>query len=110
VSRSGDAGTPTAPVWHVIGADGTPGGEPTPEDRQLLEQAQVLLSAHPEFQQLAGSTLSRVEVNRSLQPTESGYLYLRYEVTGSTPQEFWPHWGRTDRVAWASGQISVKPA
>jgi hypothetical protein len=110
VSRSGDAGTPITPTWQVIAADGTPGGEPTPEDRRLLEQAQALLAAHPDFQQLAGATLSRVQVNQGLPPTESGYLYLRYEVAEGIPQEFWPHWGKTDRVAWKSGQISVKPA
>jgi hypothetical protein len=101
---------PTAPTWQIIGADGTPGGDPTPEDRQLLERAQALLRADADFQKLTGATLTRVEVNRGMHPTDSGYLYLRYEVTGGTPQEFWPRWGKADRVAWKSGQISVKPA
>jgi hypothetical protein len=101
---------PTVPTWQIIGADGTPGGDPTPEDRQLLERAQALLQADADFQKLSGATLSRVEVNRGMHPTDSGHLYLRYDVTGGTPQEFWPHWGKADRVAWKSGQISVKPA
>lgn len=81
-------------------------------DRQkaLLMAAQKLIQADAHFQQLKAPTLSRAEVNESMEETAQGYLYLRYDVPGATPQEFWAHWGHSDKVAWKSGNVSVKAA
>ena len=102
--------TPTAPApeWTVIGADGTPGGTATPEDQQLAERGAALLAQDAHFQALVSPVLCRVEVNAGMASTDAGHLCLRYDVTGGKPQEFWPHWGKADKVNWKSGQISVR--
>lgn len=96
------------PAWTVIAADGTSGGTPTPDDHLLLSRAQSLLAANDDFRALHQPTLGRIELNLGMSAEQSGHLYLRYEVTGATPQEFWPHWGHQDHVNFRSGQISVK--
>ena len=101
--------TTTVPAveWMVIGVDGTPGGTATPEDHQLAERGAALLAQDPHYQALVSPVLCRVEVNTGVASTDAGHLCLRYDVTGGTPQEFWPHWGKADKVNWKSGQISV---
>jgi len=74
----------------------------------LLTAVQQLLQADTHFQQLEAPTLSRAEVNEGVEETAQGYLYLRYDVQGATPQEFWAHWGHADKIAWKSGNVSVK--
>ncbi|GAA5532143.1 hypothetical protein [Deinococcus aluminii] len=93
----------------VIGPDGR-AGILTPQQQALLQAAQAQLQADPQFQQLRQPTLSRVEVNGGLAPTDPGYLYLRYDVPGAVPQEFWAHYGNQNHVAWKSGQVTVKQA
>ena len=88
----------------VVGADRLP----TAQDRALVVAAQALLLQDEHFKMLKTPTLSRCEVNAGLEETTSGYLYLRYDVLGAVPQEFWAHWGKKDRVSWKSGQITVK--
>lgn len=90
----------------VVGADRLP----TAQDRALVVAAQALLLQDEHFEMLKIPTLSRCEVNAGLEDTAAGYLYLRYDVLGAVPQEFWAHWGKRDRVAWKSGQITVKTA
>lgn len=92
---------------NVIRPDGST-GTVTPRQQALLEAAQAQIQADPHFQQLHTPALSRAEVNEGLQDTEPGYLYLRYDVPGSVPQEFWAHYGARDHVAWKSGQVTVK--
>lgn len=99
--------TTAIPEWIVIGADGTTGGTATAEDRQLAERGGVLLAQDPQFVALPHPVLRRVEVNTGVDASKSGRLCLRYDVEGETPQEFWPHWGKADKISWASGQISV---
>ena len=89
----------------VVGVDRLPTGH----DRALMVAAQALLLQEGQFQALNHPTLSRCELNAGLQETQPGHLYLRYDVAGAVPQEFWAHWGRSDKVGWKSGQISVKP-
>lgn len=91
----------------VVRPDGSV-GTPTPRQQELLEVAERLVAADPHFQQLQHPTLNRAEVNEGLAETDQGYLYLRYEVPGAVPQEFWAHYGAQDRVAWKSGQVTVK--
>lgn len=93
----------------VIKADGS---TVTASDKQkaLLDAAQKLIQADAHFQQLNAPTVSRAEVNEGVEETAQGYLYLRYDVQGAIPQEFWAHWGHADKVAWKSGNISVKEA
>ena len=91
----------------VITQNGT-AATPSAQDQALLSQAQTLLQAEPHFQALKAPVLSRAEVNAGLQPTEPGYLYLRYDVPGAVPQELWAQWGTHDHVAWKSGHITVK--
>ncbi|GMA16738.1 hypothetical protein E5F05_16890 [Deinococcus metallilatus] len=93
----------------MIGPDGR-AGTLTPQQQALLQAAQAQLQADPQFQQLQRPTLSRVEVNGGLVPTDPGYLYLRYDVPGAVPQEFWAHYGSQNHVAWKSGQVTVKQA
>ena len=92
---------------NVIREDGSSG---TATDRQqvLLDAAQKVLQADGHFQALKGPVLSRAEVNEGLADTQQGYLYLRYDVPGAVPQEFWVHVGKADRVAWKSGNVTVK--
>ena len=92
------------PAITVVGVDRTP----TEQDALLLVRTQALLLADPQFAALDTPTLSRAEVNAGLPETAPGYLYLRYEVVGAVPQEVWTHWGTHDRVAWKSGQVTVK--
>lgn len=87
----------------VLGADRAA----SEQDQQLLGKAQALLRSDPHFQALKTPTLSRAELNAGQPDTEAGYLYLRFEVAGAVPQEFWAHWGAHDRVAWKSGQVCV---
>ncbi|ULH18001.1 hypothetical protein MF271_23865 (plasmid) [Deinococcus sp. KNUC1210] len=97
---------PTSPLSSsitVLGAD-RPASE---HDHALLTAAQALLSQDDHFKTLTTPTLSRCEVNAGLDDTKAGYLYLRYDVPGAVPQEFWAHWGHSSRVAFKSGQISV---
>jgi len=91
----------------VIKPDGN-NGEPSEKDQQLLIQLQALLKADPHFQALENPILSRAEVNAIQQDTETGYLYLRYDVPGAVPQEFWGHWGSRNHVTFKSGQVTVK--
>ncbi|BDP40996.1 hypothetical protein DAETH_09650 [Deinococcus aetherius] len=93
----------------VVRPDGSV-GTPTPCQQSLLDAAGRLLGADPHFQQLQHPTLVCAEVNEGLGETEPSYLYLRYEVPGAVPQEFWAHYGTRDRVAWKNGQVTVKPA
>jgi len=88
----------------VVGADRLP----SPQDRALVVAAQAFLLQSDQFKALKNPVLSRCEVNAGLEDTVSGYLYLRYDIPGAVPQEFWAHWGGKDRVAWKSGQITVK--
>ena len=91
----------------AINSDGT-AGQPSEQDVKLLGQAQALLGSDEHFQALKGTSLLRAEVNAGQQDTEAGYLYLCYDVPGSRPQEFWAHWGTKNKVAFKSGQITVK--
>ena len=88
----------------VLGAERTA----SEQDQQLLTRAQALLRSDPHFQALKTPALSRAEVNAGQADTEAGYLYLRFEVAGAVPQEFWAHWGKEDKVSWSSGQVTVK--
>jgi len=38
---------------------------------------------------------------------DDGVMGLRYSVQGAVPQEFWGHYGKSDRVAWKSGKVTV---
>ncbi|WP_344983903.1 hypothetical protein [Deinococcus rubellus] len=78
------------------------------KQKALLDAAQKLIQADAHFQQLKAPTMSRAEVNEGVEETAQGYLYLRYDVQGATPQEFWAHWGKADKVAWKSGNVMVK--
>lgn len=91
----------------VIKPDGS-NAEPGKKDQQLLAQMQALLAKDPHFQALDKPTISRAEVNAGQQDTEAGYLYVRYDIPGKVPQEFWGHWGTHDHVAWKSGQVTAK--
>ena len=93
----------------VIKPDGST-GTLSERDQLLLTQVQALLSKDPHFMALKTPTLSRAEVNAGQQDIEAGYLYLRYDVPGAVPQEFWGHWGMHNRVAFKSGQVTVKAA
>ena len=99
-------GPAPAPEWIVIGADGTLGGAATPEDHQLAERGAALLAQDPHYQALVSPVLCRIEVNAGVASTDAGHLCLRYDVTGGTPQEFWPHWGKTDKVSRATMLVS----
>lgn len=90
----------------VIHQDGS-AGTPTLRQQALLDAAQAQLAADPHFAALDHPHLTRAEVNEGLTETETGYLYLRYDVAGGTPQEFWAHFGAHARVAWKSGQVTV---
>jgi len=91
----------------VIKPDGSSAG-PSEKDQQLLTQVQARLAKDPHFQALKEPTLSRVEINAGQSDIEAGYLYLRYDVPGAVPQEFWGHWGSRDHVSFKSGQVTVK--
>ena len=91
---------------RVINKDGSDGTAST-SDQELLKAMQTLLAADEHFKALKQAALSRAEVNAGQQDSEAGYLYLRYDVPGQVPQEFWGHWGMHDRVAWKSGQVTV---
>ena len=93
-------------VLTVIKPDGGT-GTPGERDKQPLTRTQALLSKDEHFQALKGPVLSRAEVNAIQQETEPGYLYLRFEVPGAVLQEFWGHWGKHDKVAFKSGQVTV---
>ena len=71
----------------VLGAD----RPPSAHDQALLLAAQKLILAAPEMQALKGATLGRAELNAGMTDTTAGYLYLRYDVPGAVPQEFWAH-------------------
>lgn len=88
----------------VVGADRLPSAQ----DRALVVAAQALLLQDAHFQTLRNPTLNRCEINAGLDDAGQGYLYLRFLVTDATPQEFWAHWGKKDRVTWMSGQVTVK--
>ena len=95
---------PSTPALTVVGADRAP----SPSDAQLLTRAQAVIEADPHFKTLTGAQFQKGEVNAGVADTESGYLYLRYDVPGAVPQEFWAHWGKKDHIGWSSGQVSVK--
>ncbi|WP_309570980.1 hypothetical protein [Deinococcus sp.] len=80
---------------------------PTARQQRLYAAAAALIEAAPEFAALPAPTPSRAEVNVGLHETQRGYLYLRYDVPGGTPQEFWAHVGRAARLNWKTGQASV---
>jgi len=97
--------TPPLPVaLTVVGADRLL----NERDWVLTVAAQALLMQDALFQLLQTPTLSRCEINAGLDKTGQGYLYLRYDVAGAEPQEFWAHWGTHGKVAWQSGQITVR--
>jgi len=91
----------------VITTDGSTAA-PSAQDQTLMQKAQRLIEADPHFQGLKSPVLSRAEVNAGVTATAPGYLYLRYDVPGAVPQELWAHWGKTDHVAWKSGQVTVQ--
>ena len=93
----------------VINPDGS-AGTATDQHQELLKQAQAVIEADSNFKALTGPTLSRAEVNAGVPATDHGYLYIRYDVPGATPQEFWAHQGSHDKLSWKSGQVSVKAA
>ena len=98
---------PSKPVpagLAVVGADRTPSAK----DALLFTRAQTVVEADPHFKALTGASLQKGELNAGVAETENGYLYLRYDVPGAVPQEFWAHWGKKDHVGWSSGQVSVK--
>ncbi len=95
---------PVPPALTVVGADRTP----TPRDVLLFTRSQSVIKADPHFKALTGATIQKGELNAGVAETENGYLYLRYDVPGAVPQEFWAHWGKKDHVGWSSGQVSVK--
>lgn len=98
--------SPAVPV--VIGADGGDRAQPpTPRQQQLIQAACGQIEADPQFRTLNGAVLSHTEVNAGLSETQKGYLYLRYDVPGATPQEFWAHVGPSAKLSWHSGQVSV---
>ena len=102
---SGPSTSTTVPAGlTVVGADRAP----TPQDAQLFTRAQTVIEADPHFKVLNGAVFQKGEVNAGVAETENGYLYLRYDVPGAVPQEFWAHWGKKDHVGWSSGQVSVK--
>ena len=71
----------------VLGADRAP----SVNDQALMQAAQTMIQAAPEMQALKGATLGRAELNAGMTDTTAGYLYLRYDVPGAVPQEFWAH-------------------
>lgn len=79
----------------------------TPRQQQLVSAARQQIEADPHFQQLKPPAFLRAEVTPGLDETAHGYLYLRYDVPGSTPQEFWAHVSATASLKWKSGQVSV---
>lgn len=98
-------------ILTVIQADG---GNAAPDARQgqLLQAARQVIEASPEFTALTPANqtapkLSQAEVNAGLSETQKGYLYLRYDMPGATPQEFWAHVGPATKLSWKSGQVSV---
>lgn len=91
----------------VLQQDGST-GLPSADNHALLTAGQALLQRDLNFTALKTPTLSRAEVNAGTPSTTPGYLYLRYDVPGTVPQELWLHWADTDHVNWHSGQISVK--
>lgn len=98
---------PTTPLptgLSVVGADRAPSAR----DALLFTQARSAIEADPHFKALTGAALQKGELNAGVAETENGYLYLRYDVPGALPQEFWAHWGKNDHVGWSSGQVSVK--
>ena len=96
--------TPISGGLTVVGADRAPSSR----DALLFTQAQAVIEADTHFKALTGATLQTGELNAGVAETENGYLYLRYDVPGAVPQEFWVHWGKKDHVGWSSGQVSVK--
>ena len=96
--------TPIPAGLTVVGADRAPSSR----DALLFTQAQAVIEADTHFKALTGATLQKGELNAGVAETENGYLYLRYDVPGAVPQEFWAHWGKKDHVGWSSGQVSVK--
>ncbi|THF85082.1 hypothetical protein E7T09_18805 [Deinococcus sp. KSM4-11] len=97
---------PARPPLALVPASAA-GAEPTERQEQLYAAAAAQIEATPEFATLKGATPSRAEVNVGLDETQRGYLYLRYDVPGATPQEFWAHVGRTARLNWKTGQLTV---
>jgi hypothetical protein len=95
---------PSAAGLTVVGADSAPSSR----DALLFARAQTVIEADPHFKALSGAALQKGELNAGVAETENGYLYLRYDVSGAVPQEFWAHWGKKDHVGWSSGQVSVK--
>lgn len=93
----------------IITTDGS-AQNPSAQDQTLMQRAQTLIEADPHFLALKSPVLSRAEVNAGTPATTPGYLYLRYDVPGATPQELWAHWGKADHVAWKSGQVTVQQA
>ena len=97
------SGTPIPVGLTVIGVDKAP----SPRDVLLFTRAQAVIEADTHFKALSGAVHQKGELNAGVAEAESGYLYLRYDVPGAVPQEFWAHGGRKDHVGWSSGQVSV---
>lgn len=79
----------------------------TLRQQQLLNAARKEIEADPHFKNLSGATFDHAEVTPGLDETERGYLYLRYNVPGGTPQEFWAHVSGYVGVKWRTGEVSV---
>lgn len=103
-------------VMIVINAGGNL-EEPTPRQQQLLRAACQQIEADPHFQTLGRASLDHAEINAGLAETQQGYLYLRYDVPGAAPQEFWanivpkvsllPASQPKTTVNWKTGQVRV---
>lgn len=79
----------------------------TPRQQQLLSAARKEIEADPHFRALISPAFQYADVTPGLDETERGYLYLRYSVPGSTPQEFWAHVSGYVAVKWRTGEVSV---
>lgn len=102
----GDTTKPNPSSLTVIQLDGSTAA-PKERQQQLLQAARQAIEADPHFASLSGATLARAEVNAGLSESQRGYLYLRYDVPGATPQEFWAHVADATAVKWKSGQVGV---
>ncbi len=96
------------PELKIIDPSGGSSDSPaTPRQQQLCAAVCAVIEADERFRALHQPALSRAEINAGLPETGPGYLYLRYDVPGAVPQEFWGHVGKTQKLAWKSGQVCV---
>ena len=92
----------------LIAADGSDAqGGLLEAEQKLVRAVHALLGADEHFKALPNPKLERIEVNRGLRLEDDGMMGLRYSVQGAVPQEFWGHYGKSDRVAWKSGKVTV---